>query len=915
MIQSVWRASLFAAASLTVLAACDSVRTPLDEKETVSPAVLLETPPAGQLPEGVAPTAYRLTLDTDPTKDGFSGIVEIDVSLDEPHARIWLHALDQNILSAKAVTVDGDEISATFEGGLADGGVSKLDFETPVPAGAATLVIDYEAPYNFGLAGLYKASQSGKDYLATQMEAIDARRMTPSFDEPRFKTPWTLTVTTPAGNKVITNGPKKSETVLDDGRVRHVFAETRQIQSNLIAMAVGPYDQVSGDALPPTSVRERSVPFRGFAPAGKGEKLEAAMDATREMLEWQEAYFDYPYPYAKLDLIAVPDFAYGAMENAGAIIYREAALLIDERTSLARRRGVLTVHAHELAHQWFGNLVTPTWWDDIWLNEAFATWLSYKTMHAYDPEGGFDRSPIRAALGAMGADSLLAARQIRNPIESNADINDAFDAITYRKGGGVLNMFETYLGEEAFRDGMRLHMTRFEDGVADVNDFMASLAEGSGQPDIVPAFESFIFQPGIPFLEVSVLCAGESTGGEVSETIEATTLRIAQSRYAPLGSDIDTGQKWTAPFSARTSDGVEVRQLLSDALTEIPLESCPEWVMPNTGGAGYWRFNTNAENWTALTDNFTSLTAGEQLVFVDSLAAGFETGQVDAERLLEGLKAATQGEWDAVSASIAQADGLLDLLTEDQKPVMRAWLRETFGPLHADFQARADDTLGSGETLLKQRLYQLMVGAAQEPELRADLLERAKAYVGVGGEPDQTAIAPAELGSAMAIGAKEGGDAFFDAAAAFGLASSNQSERGAIFGALVRQGPEAKVVELLNGAFENGMVGQEIVFAYLGGLANEPAQSAVWEVFKSNFDKVVEVSPELRKPQLARAVGTFCDVETLPEAIAFIEGKAQQIPGYERTLAQSSEGAKLCVALKEAKGEELANAVSSAASE
>ena len=230
------------------------------------------------------------------------------------------------------------------------------------------------------------------------------------------------------------------------------------------------------------------------------------MDITDEMLTWQEAYFDYPYPYGKLDLIAVPDFAYGAMENAGAIIYRESALLMNERTTLGRKRGILTTHAHELGHQWFGNLVTPIWWDDIWLNEAFATWISYKTMDAVYPDTGFDLAPQRAAIGVMGADSLKTARQIRNPIDNNGDILSAFDGITYRKGGGVLSMFETYLGEDNFREGMRIHMRRFEDGVADVNDFMASLAEGSGNDNVVESFKSFILQPGIPYLNVALTC-------------------------------------------------------------------------------------------------------------------------------------------------------------------------------------------------------------------------------------------------------------------------------------------------------------------------------------------------------------------------------------------------------------------------
>ena len=606
------------------------------------PPVLQDAPPAGQLPEGVLPNAYRLNLFTDPAEDRFSGQVEIDITVAEPHARIWLHSIDHDVSSAKAVLPDGSALEASFTRSKAEGGVSRLDFATPVPKGNSTLVLDYTAPYNFGLAGLYKAEQNGRPYLATQMEPIDARRLVPSFDEPRFKTTWTLTVATPAGNQVITNGRLTAQTTLDDGSIQFQFATTRDIQSYLVALAVGPYDLRDGGVLPPNGIRPRAVPFRGFAPAGKGDKLEQAMAITDEMVTWQEAYFDYPYPYGKLDLIAAPDFAYGAMENAGAIIYRESRLLMDDRTSLNTKRRAMTTHAHELGHQWFGNLVTPRWWNDIWLNEAFATWISYKTMTAVYPGTGFDLAAQRAAIGAMDNDSLSSARQIRNPITRNADILDAFDSITYRKGGGVLSMFENYLGEEAFRAGIRLHMRRFEDGVADVDDFMTSLADGSNTPGVVDSFTSFIAQPGIPYLDVAFTCPA----------IDSGLITVSQSRYAPLGSAIDpNAQTWTIPLAIKMNGANgerTVRDMFTGQRLEIPLDGgCPDWIMPNADGAGYWRFDLNAPAWTSLIANYDALSAAEQLSFADSATAAFAAGRLPATSLLAALRVNANGNWSA----------------------------------------------------------------------------------------------------------------------------------------------------------------------------------------------------------------------------------------------------------------------------
>ena len=775
--------------------------TPSDATSTQSAVSEI---PTGQLPEGVTPIAYRIDLRTDPTADTFSGTVEIDVALEADTNSIYLHALDQTVSSVEALTSDGTSITGSAEQGLADGGVTRLTFQDVLSAGQVTVSITYTAPFNLGLAGLYKASQGGKDYLATQMEPIDARRAFPSFDEPRFKTPWTLTVTAPEGNAVIANGAETVSTVQADGWVKHEFATTRPIQSYLVALAVGPYDLFENNPIPGNAIRPETVPLRSFAASGKADQLETSHDATFEMLRIQEEYFNYPYPYGKLDLIAAPDFAYGAMENAGAIIYREAALLINERTSLGQKRGALTTHAHELAHQWFGNLVTPKWWNDIWLNEAFATWMSYKTMHAYDPDGGFDRSPIQRGIGAMGADSLASARQIRNPINANGDILSAFDGITYSKGGHVLSMFENYLGEEAFRDGIRLHMTRFEDGVADVNDFMASLSEGSGNDDVVESFKSFIFQPGTPFLNVQMSC---SPGNE--------KLEIRQSRYAPLGSTIDPAATWQIPFAVTLGYGDRTERV-SDLLTEseqrvaLP-DGCPDWIMPNAGGAGYWRFTLSDGNWTALAENFDRLSGGEQMMFADSLNAAFRAGEVSAEAVLAGLAVTPSGEWDAASIALGRIGGLVDLLDEEDRPAMRAWIGETYANQWEYLNSRTAAGLSQGDILLREALYSLYVNTVQDPELRADIKTRADKYIGLGGERDQSALTASEVATAIRVGVEEGGTEFFDAALIYANETDNQRERRTIFNILAGTGSLEDVTPLLDSSFYDHVQGLSLI--------------------------------------------------------------------------------------------------------
>ena len=891
---------LASVAGLALLAGCGpNPNEPSDTQaeETVDP-VKLEEPPAGQLPDTVAPTEYRLDLKTDPAASRFSGTAEIDIRLKDPHARIWLHSLEQTVERVIARLPDDTEIEGTFEGNLADGGVSKIDFAEPVPAGQATLVIEYNAPYNMGLAGLYKATQNGRPYLATQMEPIDARRMFPSFDEPRFKTPWTLTVTAPQGNQVITNAPLKGTSQLDNGMVEHTFATTRQFQSYLVALAVGPYDMREGDAIPANTLRATSVPFRGFAPAGKGDQLDVAMDITDEMLLQQEAYFNYPYPYAKLDIIAVPDFAYGAMENVGAIIYRESALLINDRTPLNRRRGVLTTHAHELAHQWFGNLVTPAWWNDIWLNEAFATWMSYKTMDEVYPGQGYDRASQRRGLAAMGEDSLKNARQIRNPIERNADINDAFDGITYSKGGGVLSMFESYLGEEEFREGMRLHMKRFEDDAADVEDFMQSLADGSENDDVVESFRSFIFQPGIPYLNVETECEAEDAG----------LITVTQQRYAPLGSDIDAdGTTWQVPFAIHISgpagDVVE-RTMLTGKTTEIPLDGqCADWVMPNAAG-GYWRFTMSDENWAALTENFEALTTREQLSFVDSIAAAFRAGDAPASAVLDALAVSATAEWDVAMESVETAGRYHEALPEEEKDLMTRFAVETYQPVYDALAAR-EDGLDQGEQLLMQALYSGLLSMGAMPDERRALADRAAAYIGVDGEPDPQALDANMLMTGMKYGTRQGGTDFYEAALEYARTTNNQFERRRILGVLAANASEEDLANLMKEMMGSDWQGQETWSVMQTALSNDANQEAAWEIYKASFDNFITRTPEIRKPQTAGAVASFCETEQIAEASDFFVSKGEVIPGYERSLAQAEESGNLCAAFREEKVGEL----------
>ena len=855
--------------------------------------------PLGKLSTDVTPVAYRLDLSLDPDLETYKGVVAIDVDLAHETSRIWLHGNNLVVNEFSAQIGDGAYISATYEQ-VDVTGVAKLDFASPLPAGRLTLHASYSATFQNAPDGIYRTEEGGDYYAASQLESISARKIFPGFDEPRFKTPFDLTVTTKASDIAATVAPEVSSEVLDDGSVRHVFETTDPIPTYLLAFMIGPYDVVEWAPIPANSVRSEPLPLRGLAPKGKGERFDYALENTGAMVQLLEEYFDTPYPYAKLDIIAAPDFFSGAMENVGAIIYHEYLLLMDENSALSQRRAYETVHAHELAHQWFGNYVTPAWWDDIWLNESFASWMEYKIANAHWPEGEFDRGVMTDGLGAMSADSLFNARQIREPVELNATIDDAFDGITYQKGGAVLAMFETYLGEEGFRDGVRTHMQRFPHGTATVDDFMQSMADGSGRPEVIPAFRSFIEQPGVPLLSAELDCSG------------APALKLSQSRYAPLGSAIDANQTWQVPVCAAfNGDGGEgsacglVDQ--KDFTLALNTDACPAYVVPNGNGSGYFRFALNEAGWAALAVAGSNLSAKQALAYADSLDAAFRADAASADALLDGFTALSQHDaWDVVTSAMNKYETLIDIAPDDEaRANIEALSRNIFGPVN--------DALGSAtdaqSVLLRRSLTRFMAVVALDPAVRAEMLVDARRYVGINGAPDFDAIAPDQIETVLSVGVQEDGAPFFDALLALIVASDDANLRDTGIGALARTEDTQLSLRLLDTVFGEGFSITELNRAFYRQLIRNKTQASTWSWAKEHLDALIERNGGIGAARGLVGLGSFfCTAERGADYEKLILDNAEKFPGYERTLAQSLESVDLCVALVEAKGREFADA-------
>src|SRR5664279_2797220 len=560
-------------------------------------------PPTLRLPADAVPTRYAAELWIDPSKDTFKGKVEIRISWKGESDTLWLNAKELAIESASAVPATGPTEAIPAEASAVGTDFVRIHFQRNLPAGEYDVTLAYTGRLDLkDTEGLFRQREGDDWYVFSQFESIFARRAFPCFDEPGFKVPWQLALHVPKSLVAVSNTPVHSETD-EGGRMKKVlFEETKPLPSYLIALGVGPFDIV-----PAGKAGRNRVPIRIIVPKGRGAEARWAVESTGPILELLESYFDAPYPYEKLDHLVIPQtVGFGAMENAGLVTYASNLLLAkpsDE--TIGFRRAYASVCAHETAHQWFGDYVTTAWWNDIWLNEAFATWMGSKIVDRWKPEWAWAVQRASARTGAMDQDSLVTARRIRQPIEGNDDIVSAFDGITYQKGAAVIEMFEGWVSPEGFRQGVQRYLKTHAWGNATADDFVSSIAEATKTPAVVPAFRSFLDQPGVPLVTAELVC----TGG-------APRLLLSQKRFLPTGSTGSTKETWQVPVCARAGDPgtAKVCTLLTQASGELPLPgACPSRVLANAGNGYYRVLYAGSLLGKVLADGGKHLTASERV--------------------------------------------------------------------------------------------------------------------------------------------------------------------------------------------------------------------------------------------------------------------------------------------------------------
>ena len=845
--------------------------------------------PKGKLPDTVRPNAYRLDFTILPEADRFSGHDEIDVTLNRPAKSIYMHGRDLALTSA-TVSVNGKTMPAKWTQ-VDPTGTARLDFPTTLPAGKATLKFDYSAPFGDAASGMFHVKVAGQWYAWTQFESIDARAAYPGFDEPGFKTPFTVSVKTHPGYVVVGNSPQVSLTKAAGGLEKHSLAPTRPLPTYLVAIDTGPFVHQTG-VIPPDAARSAPMPYGAVATQAQKEKMGYVMAETPRIVSLLEKYFGEPFPFPKLDQIGTPIMP-GAMENAGADTYGDGIIFLPPGATTGDKQGFGMVVAHELSHQWFGDKVTPAWWDDIWLNESFANWMGYRIGNEWRPELNIGVGAIGEAFGAMNTDALIAGRPIHQAITENSQIDSAFDSITYGKGGQVVAMIAAYLGDEKFKDGVRLHVRRHAYGNATSEQFFQSIADAAHDPKVLAAFKSFVDQQGVPVVDVRR--AGSN-------------LVVTQSRYAFLGSNPQP-LMWTIPFCVRAGTAKSCN-LLDQKVTTIASPG-PGAIVPNVGGTGYYRFDLSPEDWRALIATSAQLPAGEALATTDSLWASFRAGKAPAQLLIDEARAMAANPSAAASVDPGgRLSGLrrIGLIDAASTPAYRSLMASIYGPrlqsigFDPRFGAHAKDT--PDQQKLRQQLVDLMADDAHDAAVRAKLKTAAEAYLA----GDKNALDPGFLGSGLAVLAEDGGLPVAKTLVEKGLSSEDPDIRQAELGAAAAGG-NVEVANYLLGLNDPRLRTFDRLML-LGELSATPAtRNVTSQWILANYDRIASGNGIFITSRLPAMFNAQCGVDEAAKIQQELGPRVMKINAGVLEFQRTIERVRNCGIIKQAKAAEVAAAI------
>ena len=803
----------------------------------------------GRLPKTVVPINYAIELRPDSESLALPGVVVVDIEVREPTAQLTLNAVDTTFA---AVTVDDGERADIALNAAAE--TATFTFAKPIAAGAHRLRMEFTARINQFDQGLffvdYPTDSGVKRLLTSKLEPSDARRIFPCWDEPAFKASFALTVIIPRQFLAVGNMPIAHEEPLEPNLKRVAFAATPKMSSYLFVLTAGELERITAQA--------EGVTIGVVTTAGKAAQGQFALDSAVKLLAWFNDYFGVKYPLPKLDLIAVPGGFGGAMENWGGITFFESRLLFDPRTnSDSARRGIFGIIAHEMAHQWFGDLVTMAWWDNLWLNEGFATWMATKAEEQFYPQWQSWLNGYGAKQFAMTLDARRTSHPIQQPVANESEAMVAFDAITYNKGQALIRMLENYLGEAAFRDGIRNYMAAHAYGSTTTADLWRAL-ERAGHKPVTDIAASFTEQDGVPLIMAETACTGNT---------QRLTLRQDRFVIAPSGTASLPPRHWQVPVAVGPVDAKQAPDVvLLHGTTEIPAGSCGEPVKANLGDIGYYRVEYGPTSRAALAKSLPRMSAADRVSFLADSWAMVQAGRAGPPSYLALVEAIGVDDKRPVWDEIITVFSTLNRLSRDRveramvQRYARAKLRPVFDRLGWDGSGSGDDD----DTLLRSSLIRTL-GDFGDEDVIAEAKRRFAAFLA-----DPQSLPGALRDSVTHVVGITADRATYDTLLALARKGTVTNERLRYYyaAASARDATLARATLALT-------LTDEVPGTLVGGLISTVASSGeqpdlAWDFLQKNYDALfAKQGPQFRDLFIANFMTVFSDAGHAAELAAF----------------------------------------------
>ena len=826
-----------------------------------------------RLSKDVIPTRYDLSIEVNLDQWRYTASERISVMIHRPQAEIVLHATGFTIDSARVVA--GTVTQSATVTWNAEAETVSIGCKKPVPTGPAVLEFEFNGEILDRLRGFYRSQKDGDRYAATQFEAADARRAFPCFDEPEFKARFALTLTIAPGLVAIANAPEQARRTLPDGRTEIRFLETPPISSYLVAYLIGPFEAT------PVTTTPSGVPVRVWLPRGLADKGLFARDAHARSLAYLEDYTGIAYPYTKADAIGVPDFEAGAMENPGAITYRLTAIAADsQRASTPALKNIFYIAAHELTHMWWGDLVTMAWWNDLWLNESFATFVGYQVTADLMPEWGMWRDFVATLTRPFALDALVSTHPISFEVKNARQASERFDVITYWKGAGVVRMIADFLGAEAFRAGVRQYLERYRERNATADDFWRELSTASGR-DVATIANAWIREPGHPVVHITT-------------TPEADGLRLnlRQERFfADPNAALrhrEQPQAWPVPLVIKygtNTDAGEWRELLDRPQAELTLPGA-RWVFPNGGASGFFRFTMDDASLQALLGNVQSaLGPHERLALLDNQWTLLKAGIVSVEQYVAGLDAyRTEPDRAVVSTIVDQLGSLSTHMVVDEarshfERFVDAYYVPQFEAL--GWEPRADES--ADDRLKRASVIAALGGIARTPAVRAAARSRLEQYL-----EDRSSLDPNLASVVVGIAARDGDGALYERYLERKRSATKdpEEEQRFLLGLAAFERPEL-IQRTLDLALSSEVRAQDRTFLLAGLLSRRASRVAAWTFVRERWDHLVTLMDPMLLQNLIRALGQLTPEPAASEVRAFLPQRTRD--ETRETVAQVTE--------------------------